>query len=174
MVFSPISGPAREICALVDATQRQLDYWARNGLFGDEPEWNAGSGSKRPWHLPVVVEVAWACARLADLGIDVAPLRQVADVIRARPVDPNGELLVVLADGPLRSSNRIYATPRVLRLSHWCARPGELDRVAAVVPLRSFAAVTPAGDSSDLPTGASPAGAEDGRHRTAPVPANHS
>lgn len=174
MPYSPVSAPAEAICRLVDATPRQLDYMARRGLFGDDPEWNAGSGSRRPWHLPFVPEVAWACARLTDLGIDISQLQEVAEIVRARRVKPDGEILVVLTDGPLAARNkRVYGVARMLRLDHWCATTDALERVAAVVLLRSFATVNPSAVGDPSPAESSRPG-EDGRHRSAAMPANHS
>lgn len=159
MPYSPVGGIAEDIAADVNASRRQLDYWARHGLFGDERDWKAGTGSKRPWHMPHVRETAYACARLSELGAPVAVMQPAARVVRARPV-MDSEWLIVTADGAMRLDHH-RLDERALRIP------------AYVIPLRSFAAAVPTQDGSDLPTDPGAAGAEDGRHRSAAVPATH-
>lgn len=147
----------------IDCTYRQLDYWCASGYLGDEYSRRHGSVRGPGWQRQFTVgdlEVLHAINEIRKISSRLDPTR-ACSTVRARPVNETGEILVLEHDGTAR------------RFDHWCARPDELDHVAAVVPLRSFAAATPAGDGSDLPTGVPIAGVEDGRHRSAAVPATH-
>lgn len=148
----------------VECTYRQLDYWCGTGDLGEKftrsaPGWRREFDSGD-------VEVIFAFALIRRITERI-PLARVNDIVRARRVSVDGEVLVVEPDGT------------AYRFEHWCSPTparvvgGEFTG-ALVIPLRSFAAVVAPVDGSEAPTGPDAAGAEAGRHRPAAVPATPS
>ena len=78
------------------ATSRQLDYWGRRGLLGDDHR-SIGSGKRRRYS-DVDLEVIVALRHLATLGATEHWLERGAAAVRARRV-ASGEWLMVLLDG---------------------------------------------------------------------------
>lgn len=128
----------------IDCTYRQLDYWCAQGLLGPERSRRQGPGWRRRGYDSTDLEVIYALCAVRNLSKQV-DLSRVAEIVVARPVNPDGEVLVVEPDG------------NALRFDHWCATTAA---PVMVIPLRSFARVPELGDTRD-----------DGRHRPHPVPA---
>lgn len=114
------------ICAAVDCTDRQLDYWARCGVFGPDRAVPVGSGSRRDWSG--TAEAAYAVARLSEMGARTEHTTRAAAVVMARPVI-DGELLIVSAP-PLVTAERFM--PETVRTP---------DGPVWLVPLRTEAAL---------------------------------
>lgn len=155
MAYNSVSKIALDICEATGATPRQMDYWARCGVFGEEFQ-QLGSGSRRPWWKPNIVETVDICVQLSALGAQTPVLALAATVVAARPV-VEGEWLVVDQDGAQRHH-------------HVCFDIAARREPSYVIPLRSFASVSPT-TGSETPTGTEAPGAVPGRHRPATVPA---
>lgn len=91
----------REVADLFDVTYTTVDRWTRSGLLGRHLE-GLGSGARRQWR-DADLEVLWALFQLNDgdtndqAGENPARrpfLEACADAVRARRVDPAGDLLV--------------------------------------------------------------------------------
>lgn len=122
----------------IDCTYRQLDYWCHAGYLGEQKR-KVGSGVRRSF-TSTDLEVLFALSLLARFAEKASvDRRTVADAVRTRPINPGGEVLVI-ADG-----NSVF------RFEHWCAHAGELTAAVCVIPLRSFASVTPT-DGDVAPT----------------------
>lgn len=120
----------------IDASYRQIDYWCSQGLLGDEKA-RRGSGWRREFDLRDL-ELIDALANVRKLSRDI-DITMVADIVRCRPLNPDGEILILEADGTAH------------RFDHWCAIPAELVAGVCVIPLRSFAMA-----GSSTATGESP------------------
>lgn len=112
---------ARGLTDWTGCTYRQLDYWCRAGLLGDDLR-NLGSGKHRTY-LPGHYELTFALTGLASLGASKDHLEAAAAAIAARPVAPDGEVLVVYVDGPAQRFDK-----------HACLAPA--TDPCWVVPLR--------------------------------------
>jgi len=118
----------------INASYRQIDYWCALGLLGEKAR-RRGPGWIRQYDVRDF-EVIDTLSKVRKLTRSI-PLARIADLIRCRPVDPAGEVLVIEADGT------------AYRFDHWCGVAGELAIPVCVIPLRSFASVTATdGDSS--------------------------
>lgn len=91
----------------IDATYRQLDYWCNQGLFGSHHV-RPGVGYRRTFDA-TDVEVAHALTAVRKISGTI-PLDLVAAVVRERPVDPDGEMLVVYASGVAHRFRSTVAT----------------------------------------------------------------
>lgn len=116
---------ARFTDAGIEATYRQIDYWCSQGLLGEHNR-GCGPGSRRSYDM-ADFEVAHAIVNVRKLSTRV-PLDLIAAVVRERPVDPDGELLVVYPSGV---AHRFRST----------VAPMPTSTPVIVVPLRSFAQV---------------------------------
>lgn len=94
--MSPWPNGTNDAVDRTGATLRQVNYWATHGLLGPHQA-NLGSGGRRTF-TGADLEIVWGLARLADLGCIQPFLEAAADAIRARRVEPLGELLVVRLD----------------------------------------------------------------------------
>lgn len=120
---------------LTGASYRQLDYWVRCGYISDDLV-GKGSGGRREWRASHI-ETAHALLQSSSLGgsgrhanagaEDYA--RLVAQAVRARLVNPEGEWLVITADGTAQRFDKLLLDD----LTHFEA--------ARVIRLRSFADV---------------------------------
>lgn len=126
--FTPLIGRINNLG--IDCTYRQLDYWCRLGYLGEHHR-NLGSGSGSRRHFTASdLEVLHALAELAKLTSGTSiDRRAIAAALRARSVQPDGEVLIIDPEGTAQ------------RFDHWCAVGGELSRGCFVLPLRSFASV---------------------------------
>lgn len=141
------------VCDLVGCSYRQLSYWAGRGFLGEHQQ-RLGSGARRDWSGRDC-EIAWAVARSAEIGTaDFNRIGGAAEVhawvaaaVRARPVGPEGEWLVVTADGTAQRFDRLllddltaFDAARVIRLRSFSS--GVTEEAS---PPASPAAVTPGG-----------------------------
>lgn len=91
----------QDVLNAAGVSYRQADYWARLGVFGDSPVWTPRPGTSRPWSMEMV-EALYALGRLSELGVAVRVFASIFRVVMARPVDPDGEALIVERDGAVR------------------------------------------------------------------------
>lgn len=102
---------AAAITEWTGCTYRQLDYWCRDGLLGDGLR-NIGSGRRRVY-TPVVFEMVDALTSLAAVGVVHDERAVAAAAVAARPVSPDGEVLVLYLDGRVHRFDK-----------HACLEPG--------------------------------------------------
>ena len=72
---------APEVCALVDITYRQLDYWARTDLITPSLASAKGSGSQRLYSFTDVVLLKMIKG-LKDAGMSLPKIRTAMDTLR--------------------------------------------------------------------------------------------
>ena len=70
-----------QVCALVDITYRQLDYWARTGLLRPSIADARGSGTQRRYSYTDVLELK-VIKRLLDAGISLQRARRAVECLR--------------------------------------------------------------------------------------------
>jgi len=87
------------------ATKRQLDYWGRGGLLGEDHH-ALGSGKRRRYS-DADLEVIVALRHLAALGATEEWLHAGSGAVRVRRVAP-GEWLTVTLDGVVDRSHRPF------------------------------------------------------------------
>lgn len=85
------------VAEVTGATFRQVDWWVRHGLLGDDLQ-GVGQGQRRRF-TPAQVEAVTALAELAALGCRDRWLAAAADAVLERRVAPAGEWLVVPLEG---------------------------------------------------------------------------
>ena len=73
------SGP--QVCGLVGITYRQLDYWARTGLLQPSLATAKGSGSRRVYSYPDVLELK-VIKQLLDAGVSLQSARRAVECLR--------------------------------------------------------------------------------------------
>lgn len=114
-----------KVSKVTGATFRQLDYWARLGLFGGEVT-SKGSGSNREWD-PVQVILAKALSLLSRLGASAkyGRLRRIEPALRALHAtnpDLNDCWLILTEDRAFVSQGPFYATAGIVIDLSYCAR----------------------------------------------------
>lgn len=94
---------SRDVADLVGVTYRQLDYWCRVGLLGDELAHPGGPGSRRAWSPEVIGRLRLLVA-LRATGIDPSvlrgPLLEALDAYDAAG-QPSAGYALVMADGAI-------------------------------------------------------------------------
>lgn len=90
---------APQVCALVDITYRQLDYWARTGLIKPSVQSAAGSGSQRLYSFTDLVQLK-VVKRLLDAGMSLKRIRTAVEILREQ-LQSNNPLrdVTLLSDG---------------------------------------------------------------------------
>lgn len=90
---------APQVCALVDITYRQLDYWARTGLIKPSVQSAAGSGSQRLYSFSDLVQLK-VVKRLLDAGMSLKRIRTAVEILREQlqSNNPLGDV-TLLSDG---------------------------------------------------------------------------
>ena len=79
VIATGFSGPT--VCRITGVTYRQLDYWARTNLVTPSVTAARGSGSKRQYSYPDLVEVK-VIKSLLDAGVSLSRTRQAVDCLR--------------------------------------------------------------------------------------------
>ncbi len=72
---------ARQVCALVGVSYRQIDYWDRTNLLCPSLESARGSGSRRRYSYHDVVQLKMI-RRFLDAGVSLPLIRQAVDFLR--------------------------------------------------------------------------------------------
>lgn len=90
---SPQMFSSKQTCDIVDITYRQLDYWARTGLFC--PTFEAhGSGSRRKYSFKDLVSLR-VIKNMLDSGMNLQDVRRATDYLSTQEGDiANADLVM--------------------------------------------------------------------------------
>lgn len=77
----PIGFRGKQVCAIVEITYRQLDYWARTGLVRPSIADAAGSGTQRMYSYHDLLEIK-IIKSLLDAGVALKTARRAIEYLR--------------------------------------------------------------------------------------------